>query len=191
MSRKTVIALVIGLVLVLGVVGTALAYQSTPLAQGACPFGGSCGGFGTGDPRYGGAMSQILADVLGMTAEQLEAALDEGQTVSEIAAAQGVELADVVTALMAAHVERLQEAVAAGTLTQERADWMIEQMTEQMTWRLQNPSRGFAGLGGGCGMMGGSNFDGSAGMRGGMRGGRWGGFAMPHFRAFQGPSSES
>ena len=191
MSRKVVIGLLTGLVLVLGVVGTALAYQSTPLAHGVCPFGGSCVGFGMGGPGYGGTMSQTLADVLGMTVEELEAALEEGQTVSEIAAAQGVELADVVAALMAPRVERLEEAVAGGTITQERADWMIEQMTEQMTWRLENASQGFGGFGGGCGMMGGGFSGGSAGMRGGMRGGRWGGFAMPHFRAFQGPSSES
>jgi hypothetical protein len=84
----------------------------------------------------------------------------------------------VVAAVVAPHAERLAQAVADGYLTQEQADSMLAAMTEQMTWRFENPQTGY---GGGCGMMGRPGYGPSAGTpdyqwrgyRGGMRGGRW------------------
>jgi hypothetical protein len=76
--------------------------------------------------------------------------------------------------------------VADGRLTQEQADWMLKEMTEHLTWRLENVSFGGLGsYGGGCGMRGGGwGMQGSGwGYRGGrgMRGGVWrNGAAAPH-----------
>jgi hypothetical protein len=118
-------------------------------------------------------MPTILSEALGMTFEELQAALADGQTIAELADAQGVKMDDLVDALVAPRVERLEQAVADGYLTQEQADDMVEQMTEHMTSRLENGGLGYGGYqGGGCGMMGGG-FRGGRG--GGWRGGRWGG----------------
>jgi hypothetical protein len=89
--------------------------------------------------------------------------------------------------------------VADGTMTQEQADWMLEEMTEHLAWQLENG--GLGGYGGGCGMRGGgwNPQDGMRGYRGGgwspqggmrgyrggrgMRGGTWGNStAAPRFR---------
>jgi N-acyl-D-aspartate/D-glutamate deacylase len=121
-------------------------------------------------------MPTLLAEALGMTTEDLYAAQTAGQTVAEIAAAQGVDLADVVTAVVAPHVERLTQAVADGRLTQEQVDAMLVTMAEQMTSRFET----LTDYGAGCGRWGSGEFGplddtetfDERGHRGGMGGGR-------------------
>ena len=48
----------------------------------------------------GGVQPAILAETLGMTTEELREALADGQTIAELAEAQGVALQDLVDALM-------------------------------------------------------------------------------------------
>jgi hypothetical protein len=172
-------AMLILSVLVAGLVGGVLAQDATPPpATDLCPLGETCGGYGMGGYGYAGSMPSLLAEALGMTTEELYAAQTAGQTVAEIAAAQGVELADVVAAVVAPRAERLAQSVADGYLTQEQADAMLAAMTEQMTLHFESLGLGY---GGGCGMGGGGRFGtsddagtfGGRGHRGGMRGGRW------------------
>lgn len=60
-----------------------------------------------------------FAEALGMTVEELETALTEGQTIEEIAAAQGVDL----DALKQEKIdEKLQEAIDSGRITEEQAE---------------------------------------------------------------------
>jgi len=122
---------------------------------------------------------ESIAEVLGMTAEELFAAVEEGQTMAELAAAQGVELSEVVEALVAPRVEQLVQAVTDGRLTQEQADRLLEFATEYMTWRFENLSLGWGGLDGvgglgGLGGRGGRGGPGGPGGHGGCGGGRWG-----------------
>jgi hypothetical protein len=184
MNTKSVAGLLIALVALLGLAGTVLAYDPTPPADDLCPFEGACGGYGMHGLGFASTTYDILAEELGMSAEALYEALSEGQTVAEIAAARGIEVGDLVTTLIAPRVESLQAAVADGNLTAEQAEYMIEEMTEHMTWRLENLGLGNSGgFGrGGCSMGGGQFFDRSesggyfgrsGGMHGGMRGGRW------------------
>jgi hypothetical protein len=186
--KRLGIAVLVLSVLVAGVAGVVLAQDPAPPAADVCPFGGTCGaygsgeygmrGYGMGGYGYAGTMPALLAEALGMTVEELYAAQADGQTVAEIAAGRGIELADVVAAVIAPHAERLAQAVADGAMTQEQADLMLATMTEHMTSRFENLGTGF---GGGCGMGGGGRFgtsDGTGtfggwGHRGGMRGGRW------------------
>ena len=166
-------ALLVLAVLVAGLAGVVLAQDPEPPAADVCPLGGTCGGYG-----YAGTMPALLAEALGMTAEELYAAQTAGQMVAEIAAARGVELADVVAAVLAPRAERLAQSVAGGYLTQEQADLMLAAMIEQMTLHFENPGTGF---GGGCGMGGRGAFApqgdaetyGWRGHRGGMWSGRW------------------
>jgi hypothetical protein len=195
--RRFGIAVLALLVLVAGLAGVVLAQDPAPPPTDLCPYGGTCGGYGSG--RYGmggygyaGSMPTLLAEALGMTVEELNAAQAAGQTVAEIAAVQGVELADVVAAVLAPHAERLAQSVADGYLTQEQADSMLAAMTEHMTWRLQTLGTGY---GSGCGMIGrggyappGSTGDyGWRGHHGGMRGGRW---SVPQAPVRQAPASD-
>jgi uncharacterized protein YidB (DUF937 family) len=61
-------------------------------------------------PRFGmpGEMDEAVAEALGMTAEELEAAFAEGKTLPEIAEEQGVDLADVQAAMETARREHLE-----------------------------------------------------------------------------------
>lgn len=183
MLKRFGIAMLVLSVLVAGLAGVVLAQDATPEAGDLCPFGEACGGYGMGGygmrgNSYAGSMPILLAEALGMTTEELYTAQTDGQTVSEVAAARGVELADVVAAVTAPQAERLAQLVADGYLTQEQADEMLATMTEHMTTRFETLGIGY---GGGCGMGGGGRFGtsddtgtfGGWGHRGGMRGGRW------------------
>lgn len=66
-------------------------------------------------------MAEAIAGVLGMTAEELESALAEGQTLFDIVEEQGVDLADVQAAMEAARREHLE------TMIDEAppAGWML------------------------------------------------------------------
>jgi hypothetical protein len=123
--------------------------------QGGMPggFHGPRGGkFGRGGLMHGpeGSMLGVAADELGMTTEDLLAKLREGQSIADVAAEQKVDTQVIVDAYVAQIAERLAEAVENGDLTQERADWMLEQAAEQIpdkldrTWEDCGPG-GFRG----------------------------------------------
>ncbi len=187
MFKKVSVGVLVVVVLALGVAGAVFAQDPTPPTDGVCPYGETCGGYGMGGFGYRGTMPTILADTLGMTSEELYAALSDGQTIAEVAEAQGVSLDDLVEALVAPHIERMEQAVADGYMTQEQADWMIEEMTEHMAYRLENFDLGYGGFGrGGCGMMGGGTY---GGRQGGRMGGHWGSNSAAPRSPWQAPSS--
>lgn len=72
------------------------------------------------------AMHATLADVLGLSVAELDAAHAEGKRLPEIAEAQGVALADVEAAMQAAWQTAVNDALTAGTITQEQADRLLE-----------------------------------------------------------------
>jgi len=118
--------LIAGLLLalvVLGIIGATNAY-----AQG--PSNGLLHGGGPGGRGLGLEGLQIAAEALNMTTDELINALRSGQTLEEIANEAGVDYQDVVDAIQAARAtnfrERIQQAVAAGTITQAHADWLLE-----------------------------------------------------------------
>jgi len=100
---------------------------------------------------------EALANALGLSVEEPDAARDEGKSLLEIAEAQGVDMADVQDALKTAGQERLDQAVADGTLTQEQADSIRQHMEDMSGEGMPNPEgprgEGFAGLGGPGGFM--------------------------------------
>ena len=83
-----------------------------------------------GEPPFGpwdglrDRMHTAMAEAVGMTVEEFDAAIAEGQTLWQIAQAQGVDLADVQASMEAARERAIDQAVADGRLTQEQADWM-------------------------------------------------------------------
>lgn len=134
--KKTMIFVVVVAVAIVGA-AVAFAQDEAPTAvapglQEEAPFAGRRGFGGRPD---GGLMQQIvdreamhaaLADALGMTVAELEAARAEGKRLPEIAAEQGVALADVEAAMQVAWETAVNDALAAGTITQEQADKLLE-----------------------------------------------------------------
>jgi hypothetical protein len=71
-------------------------------------------------------MFQAVAGSLGLSVADLEASLAEGETLAEVAEAQGVAQDDFDGLLKLAWSNALEAAVEDGTLTQGQADWMQE-----------------------------------------------------------------
>ena len=88
----------------------------------------------TQDTRLG-----ILADALDMTEGEVEAALEEGTTLAELAEQQGVELEVIQEALCQARLGELDEAVEEGRISQEAADRLYQQI-EETGCRAPRPS---------------------------------------------------
>ena len=70
-------------------------------------------------PRHGrfghrGMHAELIADTIGITTEDLRAELEDGQTIAEVATANGVDPASVVDVLVSEMEARLDEAVANG-----------------------------------------------------------------------------
>lgn len=76
-------------------------------------------------------MYQAAADALNLTAEQLREQLRSGQSLQQIAEAQGVDYAVVSTAVLGAAGDDLAAAIEAGRITQERADSILSRI---QTW---------------------------------------------------------
>ena len=71
-----------------------------------------------------------VAEALGMTTDELQAALQDGKTLADLAEEKGVEIQALRDAAEAAEktarIEQIEQAVTDGDLTREQADWMIE-----------------------------------------------------------------
>lgn len=86
-----------------------------------------------------------VADALGLTEDELRDALAEGQSVSDVAAAQGVEVQAVVDAVIADLEARLADRVEAGHLTQDRADEVLAGAQERVTAFVEGEAPAFGG----------------------------------------------
>ena len=77
---------------------------------------------------------EVAADAIGIDRAALIDALQDGQTIAEVAAANGVEAETVIDALVNEYQQKLDELVAAGSITAdeaaERAAAAAERITE-------------------------------------------------------------
>lgn len=71
------------------------------------------------------AAKAVVADALGLTVEDLEAAKEAGTRLPELAEAQGVELQAVKDAVQAYRETAVAEAIAAGTITEEQGEQLL------------------------------------------------------------------
>ena len=97
---------------------------------------------GLGRGNWGGpdnSLVAVAARVLGMEQTALVAELNTGQTIADVAQAKGVALDKIVTAFVQPHVDWLNQAVTAGTLTQTQADEYIATMKANLTAQLSAP----------------------------------------------------
>ena len=102
------------------VVGTAFAQDPTPTRQPA--WGRAWGGIRQGATVF----CDAVAELLGLTPEELSAEREAGKSLREVAAKQGLDEEELKEALADARAEKLEQAVADGKITQEQADRMAE-----------------------------------------------------------------
>ncbi|MGB0389559.1 MAG: hypothetical protein ACPGWR_32465, partial [Ardenticatenaceae bacterium] len=106
------------------------------------PFDGE--GFGGRPGRHGKrghfrGMIETVTQQLGMSGEELRAELEAGNSIADVAAAQGVALESIEDAILSQMSEKLAEKVANGDLTQEEADERLAQARERVNERLTEP----------------------------------------------------
>jgi len=112
----------------------------------AASANGSCAkvveGLGTSRPTAGAVRdgADAVATTLGVTSTELRAALRSGKDLKAIAAEHGVPYATVTAAALAPVEARLDAAVAAGSLSQARADRILARFEQNLAdGRLRNP----------------------------------------------------
>ena len=84
-------------------------------------------------PGIRGARIEAAAEVLGVSEDDLRTALRDGTTLAEVAEEKGVDVQDVIDALVADAKTRIAEAVTDGKITQEQADERLESLTDHIT----------------------------------------------------------
>ena len=120
-TLKFALPLTVVALLVFGV-GAAFAQDEIP----PCPNGPGARGNGAGlMAAYEDEIHQALADALGISLSDFEAARADGQTLADLAAKYDVELESLFEAMDSARAEVVAQAVEDGTITQEQADWML------------------------------------------------------------------
>lgn len=123
-------AVAAAVMLVAGVgVSVAAAQGQTPPPPGwAGPCQGEpAGGAGAGIlTQYEDVLHAKLADVLGMSVSDFEAARDGGQTLFQIAQDQGVDMEAVAEAMVEGRQAMIDQALSDGAITQSQADWLSQ-----------------------------------------------------------------
>lgn len=133
----------------------ALVAASVVSAQGNAPTapqapatgygrGGMMGGRGVGteinlDSLLHDDLMAIYADALGISVDELNARLEGGETLAEIAYAEGLTPEQFFALMSDARAQAIEQAVLDGTLTQEQADWLASRPSMQMGSQVEKP----------------------------------------------------
>ncbi len=91
-----------------------------------------------------------LAEAIGLTPDALNTQLAGGQTLTQVAEAQGVKRAELTAALETSVKAGLDQAVAEGTISQVQADQMLSHMARRYDWMLTQMGIGFGFGPGNC-----------------------------------------
>lgn len=88
-----------------------------------------------------------ITEALGVSEDELQAAREAGQSLADVAAAQGVDVQVLIDALVENAMERLDAKVAAGDIDAERAAEISDSIEERVTARVNGeaPERGERG----------------------------------------------
>ena len=102
--------------------------------DGCALFGARFGHFAhkVGRHVFTGDLLDAAAGALKLSTDELTTQLRSGKSLKEVAAAQSVDYATVSKAVTAAAKADLDKAVAAGTLTQDRADQMLSRLSDAL-----------------------------------------------------------
>lgn len=118
------------------------------VAAGPVRGPGGHGGHG-GHRGFGliGAGLDVVATTIGITQEELRTAVQDGQTIAEIAVSNGKTAQDVIDAIVAEATTRINTAVTDGKLTQEEADERLADITTAVTEFVNDTPSGGRGFG--------------------------------------------
>jgi len=159
MKKTLLIALVLAAVAGLAVAGIAYAQGPQPITPG----------LGVGPMMAQGQegplhvyMLSAMADALGIPVADLETRLANGETLYQIALAQGIAAEDIPALMQTIRSQAIAVALADGVITQAQADWMLAHAFGQAGYGL--------GMGVGQGPCGGTGVPVGTGMQ---RGGHW------------------
>jgi ribosome-interacting GTPase 1 len=96
--------------------------------------------------RFGTFDLSVAAEALGMTEDELRTALEEdGTSIADVAADQGVEVQKVVDALVADANARIDKAVTDGDLEADRAEELKSGLADRITEMVNGEFRGDRG----------------------------------------------
>lgn len=108
-----------------------------------CPISGTPMGTGFKMGQYfSGNISEIIADELGVTLDELHAARYEGKSVAELANEKGINVDELVKKMIQSRKDDLEQAVTDGTLTQEQMDAMLANMEAQIKNAIERETVG-------------------------------------------------
>jgi polyhydroxyalkanoate synthesis regulator phasin len=96
------------------------------------------GMLGRGMGIGGDNLLSVAADELGMSLTELLTELQDGKSIADVAATQGVDPQTIVSSYLAELQEDMDEAVAEGRITQNQADHMLQQAEERATNQVEN-----------------------------------------------------
>ena len=156
--KKTILIVAL-VVLALGALGIGVAS-----AQGQQPpVGPGMRGYGNG-PIHTYIVS-AFAEELDLSVDEVNTRLANGETMYQIALAEGIAEAEIAPFLTGVHTAAFDKAVADGVITREQADWMLQNMQSRFengyglgNCPMQNGVNGQYGRGYGPGMMGGGRW---------------------------------
>lgn len=93
---------------------------------------------------------EAMAEFLGLSVDDMKEAYQDGSTLGEIAEDQGISIDDLTTFMTDYANAQIDEALADGTITEERAEQFRENLAERIENRI-NKEPGHPGRGGGSG----------------------------------------
>lgn len=121
-----------------------------------CPLTGEEMGSGTGmgmGKLFAGSMPKVIAGVLGMTEDELQAERAGGKSVADLAKEKGVSVDKVKDEMVKERKAQLAQLVKDGKITQEQMDGMLKNMETMMDQAIQRDTVGpMNGRGGKMGM---------------------------------------
>lgn len=156
--RAASIAVLTGLAVggVAGGVVVSHAATASPSPSATASPGGATAGHGCagpmGGPRGGrGGLQQedlaLVAGVIGISASDLQTALQNGQTIAAVAKAHNVDVSKVISAWVASENKEIDDRASSGQITQQQATQM-KAMTRQRVTDEVNGTRPAGGPGG-------------------------------------------
>lgn len=127
--RLKLLGMTLGVVALLALTLSSAVFADTPEGTTNEAY---CAGYGWhGFQGEADVCSETVSELLGLTHEEICDQRSEGKSLVEIAADQGISEDELVAAIIAEKTEAVQSRVDDGTLTQEQADLMLQQMEER------------------------------------------------------------
>jgi hypothetical protein len=135
-----ILSALLALVIAMSTVGSASAQMGNPSKPphgGGMTGGGMMGGSSGGMMGTGGALRTYMIDVfaqaIGMSSSDMQARLNAGETMWQVARSLGLSDKEILAAMSSAHDKALEQAVKDGIITADQAKWMDEHMDQMFS----------------------------------------------------------